>query len=340
MTGELPCPALLVTEPVHCRYFHHQQFAAGAVYVTEHRTVYLSWNGRGVSGLPEGVECRDIRRIDLGKTAADLLRSDGISQIAVEPTVPLDIWSNLCNASLEVLPLSISPVEALREIKTDWEMLQLQAACDITDKAFDAVLGFICPGITELELAAELEKAMRLMGAEELNHTIVAAGSNSAYPHHWPADYVLQYGDFVTMDYGCTVNGYHSDMTRTVVIGRASDRQKEIYQTVLEAQLSGLEALRAGIPGGAVDRIARDIIETRFPDTFLHGLGHGIGLDIHEGTGLAREEPRILQPGMVVSVEPGIYIADWGGVRIEDIALVQENGCRPLEHSTKEFLVV
>jgi Xaa-Pro aminopeptidase len=180
---------------------------------------------------------------------------------------------------------------------------------------------------------------MRLLGSEEFNKTIVAAGPNSAFPHHWPTDYVLQPGDFVTMDYGCTVGGYHSDLTRTVVVGKATEKQKKIYDTVLAAQLAAEDALQAGKTGGELDRVARNIIDaTEFSGSFLHNLGHGIGLDIHEGTGLVRDSQGLLKPGMVVSVEPGIYLSGYGGVRIEDLAVVREGGCEILEHSTKELI--
>ena len=182
---------------------------------------------------------------------------------------------------------------------------------------------------------------MRLEGSEEFNKTIVASGPNSSKPHHWPTDRKLENGDFVTMDYGCTYNGYHSDLTRTVIIGRASDRQRKIYETVYDAQKSVRDRLHAGMVSKDADAIARDIIDaTEFKGTFLHNLGHGIGLDIHEGTGLVEGSEAILKSGMVVSIEPGIYIKDYGGVRIEDIALVEENGCVVLENSDRSLLEI
>ena len=149
---------------------------------------------------------------------------------------------------------------------------------------------------------------MRLEGSEEFNKTIVASGPNSSKPHHWPTDRKLEAGDFVTMDYGCTYNGYHSDLTRTVVIGHASDKQRRIYETVYEAQKAARERLTAGLISKEADAMARNIIDgTEFKGTFLHNLGHGIGLDIHEGTGLIEGSDAVLEAGMVVSIEPGIY---------------------------------
>lgn len=339
MNKQLNQSALLVTEPLNCRYYHRLQFAAGAVYVSEQRTVYLCWSGRGQPELPAGVGYYPVVRESLGTAVAELLAEDRIPLLTVEPSVPLELYTLLCDAGITAQAAAFSPVALFRETKSTWELAQLRTAGKITDAAFDAILSYIRPGVTELEIAAELEKTMRLLGSEESNRTIVAAGPGSAEPHHWPTDYVIRTGDFVTMNYGCTVNGYHSDLTRTVVVGKASDRQKQIYQTVLEAQLVGIKTVRAGIAGGDVDRASRRIIDRAgFEGTFLHGLGHGIGLDIHEGTGLAKDEPRILRPGMVVSVEPGIYISGYGGVRIEDIGVVLENGFDLLEHAPKELI--
>jgi Xaa-Pro aminopeptidase len=330
--------ALLVTETLNQRYFHRLEFASGAVYLTPTRRVYLTWGGMG--DTPEDLEKREIAQDQLGQAVQKLLQEDGLPGIAVEESIPLNIYRQL-EAALggEHIQPTSGRVAALREIKADWELKLLQKACDITDAAFAAVLEHIRPGVTELEVAAQLEQTMRLLGSEEFNKTIVAAGPNSAFPHHWPTDYVLQPGDFVTMDYGCTVGGYHSDLTRTVVVGKATEKQKKIYDTVLAAQLAAEDALQAGKTGGELDRVARNIIDaTEFSGSFLHNLGHGIGLDIHEGTGLVRDSQGLLKPGMVVSVEPGIYLSGYGGVRIEDLAVVREGGCEILEHSTKELI--
>ncbi|MGN0324956.1 MAG: M24 family metallopeptidase [Lachnospiraceae bacterium] len=228
-----------------------------------------------------------------------------------------------------------------REIKSQWEIAQIKRACEITDQAFSNVLSLIRPGISEREIADFLEQEMLGMGAGEVNKTIVAAGKNGACPHHWPTESIVQSGDFVTMDFGCTFHGYHSDLTRTVVVGTPTERQRRIYDTVAKAQLAGIAAVRAGIKGKEADQAARRIIDaTEFRGTFLHGLGHGIGLSIHEGTGLGKEEEGILKAGMVVSIEPGIYIEGYGGVRIEDIAVVTEEGAELLEFSPKELIIL
>lgn len=268
-----------------------------------------------------------------------LLHEDHAEKLTVEADIPYNLYQGLAAGLPHIQASEKDKIAKLREIKTDWELSQLQAACDITDQAFEWILGQLRPGATELEIAALLEYKMRLLGSEKSNKTIVAAGPGGASPHYWPTNYLIQPGDFVTMDYGCTVNGYHSDLTRTVAVGKVSARQRAIYETVLEALLAGLSALQAGKTGGEIDAISRTIIDqSEFSGRFVHSLGHGIGLNIHEGTGLVRGSDSILQAGMVVSVEPGIYLPGFGGVRIEDIALVQETGAAALEHSAKKLI--
>lgn len=341
MESNLICPALLVTDSVNQRYFHHLGFAGGVMYVSKKRQVYISWQVRGEAVLPEAVELLRIEQKDLGCEVKRLLKEEGIAYLAVEKTIPFNVYS-LVKTEIEDIRIAAEDVILnLREVKSAWELKQIEKACEITDYAFQKVLSFIKPGVSELEIAAFLEYQMRLQGAEESNRTIVAAGRNSAYPHHWPENYQIQTGDFVTMDYGCTVNGYHSDLTRTIVVGKPTERQRRIYDLVLTAQQAGIDGLRPGAEGKEIDRIARNIIDaTEFKGSFIHGLGHGIGLDIHEGTGLGKEESRILKPGMVVSIEPGIYLENDCGVRIEDIAVVNEKGARLLEHSAKQFIAL
>ena len=337
MPYPLSAPAFLVTNPLNQRYFHHLEFADGVVYLSAQRKIYLSWSG--AEKLPDGVELRQTSRLELSATLLGLLHEDQVDALTVEADIPYALYQELSAVLPHVWVSRESEIAKLREIKTDWELTQLQAACDITDQAFEWILGQLRPGATELDIAALLEYKMRLLGSETSNKTIVAAGPGGASPHHWPTDYVIEPGDFVTMDYGCTVNGYHSDLTRTVAVGKVSAKQRSIYETVLEAQLAGLSALQAGKTGGEVDAISRAVIDrSEFSGSFVHNLGHGIGLDIHEGTGLVRGSDQILQAGMVVSVEPGIYLPGYGGVRIEDIALVQETGAAVLEHSTKELI--
>lgn len=233
-------------------------------------------------------------------------------------------------------------IALLRSIKTPEELEKLAEAERIGDKAFFKILEIIKPGMTELEIAAYLEFWMKQYGAEGLSFdTIAASGLNSAKPHAVPGRKIIEKGDFLTMDFGCMYEGYCSDMTRTIVVGKANAKQKEIYQVVLEAQLAALDFIQAGKKGWEVDKVARDIIvKAGYGDNFGHGLGHSVGLFIHEEPRLSKKEETILVENMVVTVEPGIYIENFGGVRIEDMVVVTKDGCKNLTHSSKEFLEI
>ena len=332
---------ILITDNVNTRWLHRLPMAQGAILLSENKRIFFSWGRFTPENLPNGLEARAIKRDELGATVAVELDALNEPEITVENTAPYDLVRQIEKAGISGIRVKAGTVQKWREIKDEWEIEQLKKASQITDNAFSKILGVLKPGITELEVAAELEHYMRLEGSEEFNKTIVASGPNSSKPHHWPTDRKLEAGDFVTMDYGCTYNGYHSDLTRTVVIGHANDKQRRIYETVYEAQKAARERLTAGLISKEVDAIARDIIDgTEFKGTFLHNLGHGIGLDIHEGTGLIEGSDAVLEAGMVVSIEPGIYIKDYGGVRIEDIAVVEPDGCTVLENSDRELIEI
>ena len=233
-------------------------------------------------------------------------------------------------------------VSKLRVIKDDTELELIKTAESIGDKAFTDILNYIKPGVTEMQIAAHLEYSMKMNGAEGLSFdSIVASGINSSMPHAVLSDKKIEVGDFVTMDFGCIYKGYCSDMTRTIVVGKASDKQKHIYNTVLKAQLAALDYIKAGVIGKDVDNVARTIInEAGYEGCFGHGLGHSVGLEIHESPNFnPREESRILA-NTIETVEPGIYIKDFGGVRIEDLVVVTESGHINFTHSPKELIEV
>jgi Xaa-Pro aminopeptidase len=219
-------------------------------------------------------------------------------------------------------------VEALREIKDAGEVALLRLACEAADAALTDLVarGGLRPGRTEREVGRELEALMLDHGADGVSfETIVAAGANSAIPHHRPTDAVLAAGDFVKIDFGALVGGYHSDMTRTFVLGKAADWQCEIYQLVSAAQRAGRDALRAGASLADVDAAARDVIaDAGHGEHFGHSLGHGVGLQIHEAPGISASAAGTLLAGSVVTVEPGVYLPDRGGVRIEDTLVVAD----------------
>lgn len=227
-----------------------------------------------------------------------------------------------------------------RMIKTPEEIEKIRQAQVITDEAFTHILNYIRPGVTEKQVALELEYQMKKMGADDLSfETIAVAGKNSSRPHGVPSDYVIQKGDFVTMDYGALVDGYHSDMTRTVAVGAVSEEQERVYQTVLTAQLMALEGISEGKQCSDIDKIARDYINQKgYEGCFGHGLGHGVGLEIHEEPRFSPGCQEILKNNMVITVEPGIYLEGKFGVRIEDFVVIDGNQAVNLTKSEKKLI--
>ena len=230
----------------------------------------------------------------------------------------------------------------IRAIKDQEEIIFLKKAVALADQAFEHILSYIKPGIKEKDIALELEFFLRKNGAEAKSFDfIVASGPRGALPHGVASDKKIEVGELVTMDFGCIYEGYCSDITRTVGVGKLEDKQKEIYNIVLEAQRAGIDFIRANVECQDVDSIAREVIvKAGYGEYFGHSLGHGIGLEVHEDPKLNKGNDQLLQPGMVVTVEPGIYIADFGGVRIEDIVLIQENYQEILTKSYKDLLII
>lgn len=233
-------------------------------------------------------------------------------------------------------------ITALRAIKSEAELDLIRTAEAIGDLAFSQIINDIRPGVSEKEIAAKLEYYMKCNNADGFSFdTIVASGPNSAIPHAVPTDRLFMNGDFVTMDFGCIYKGYCSDMTRTVVVGKASEKQKQIYNVVLQAQKKALYNIKPGMLGKQIDALARDyIVKEGYGDYFTHSLGHSLGLEIHESPNFSMRDENEFKPGMVVSVEPGIYIPEFGGVRIEDVVIITENGCEDITHSKKELMEI
>ena len=246
---------------------------------------------------------------------------------------------NFLQAELLSLPNLVSH---LRSVKDKSEIELIRQAVRIADDAFTNVLQSIEIGQTEEEIGLNLELSMRRAGASGGSFEfIVASGVRSAMPHGTASSKRIQFGEFLTMDFGAIYQGYCSDITRTVFLGDPKEKHREVYETVLAAQRAGIKAVAPGRTGKEVDAVARNlIVEAGYGDYFGHGLGHSVGLAIHEGPNLSVREERVLEPGMVITVEPGIYIPDWGGVRIEDIILVTENGCEVLTQAPKEFMIL
>jgi len=231
-------------------------------------------------------------------------------------------------------------VEELMVCKDKTEIDNIKKAVEISDIAFDRILGILKPGIREKEVAAELEYQMKMLGAtREAFETIVASGHRSALPHGVASDKKLKKGEFITFDFGAVYNGYCSDITRTVVLGKATSKQKKVYNTVLKAQKTAIRKTRAGLTGKEVDSVARKIIEKAgYGKNFGHGLGHGIGLEVHAAPRVSPLGEEVLKSNMVMTIEPGIYISGWGGVRIEDDVVVRPKNCLVLNRAPKKLL--
>lgn len=244
------------------------------------------------------------------------------------------------------LPCILSPAQSLmddlRASKDEGELEAMKKAQKITDDAFRAVLNFIRPGMTEREVAARLVYEMLRMGAEKVSFDpIVAAGPNGSKPHAVPGGRVIEQGMFVTMDFGCKVDGYCSDMTRTVAVGQPDEEMERVYETVLAAQKAGINAARAGVTGQEIDAAARRVIEEAgYGEYFTHSFGHSLGIDIHESPNASPGERREMPVGAVISAEPGIYIPGKFGVRIEDVLVLQQGGCEDITRAPRNLIIL
>lgn len=336
--------AFMITRPENRRYISGFHGSAGTLVVTQ-ASAYLLTDFRYIEqAQAQAPEFQVVKIGEPGQDALqDVLAADGISSLGFEQDyVTYAEYERLTKRlTAELVPLS-GIVEKLRRVKTEEEIAVMQQATEIAEAAFAQVLPEIKVGRTELEVALDLEFAMRRLGAEGMAFSIIAAsGPRSSLPHGGPTQRVLQAGDFLTLDFGAVHGGYCSDMTRTVVLGQPSEKQLEIYGIVLQAQLQAQAAVRPGMPGKEVDQVARDIIAAAgYGDYFGHGLGHGVGLQVHEGPSAGKTSTDILEPGMVVTIEPGIYIPDFGGVRIEDMVLVTETGHQNFNSASKELIII
>jgi Xaa-Pro aminopeptidase len=307
----------------------------GGVFFTDGR--YTEQSRREVPGL---------ERVTYSQNLAEVLRdacaARGVRRLGFEDGAMTVRTLRTLEGTLDGVDLSPvgEEVDRLRWVKDAEELALLQSAQDATDQAFEDILEKLAVGQSERQVAQELEHAMRRAGADGLSFdTIVAFGENSAEPHHEPGHRSLEEGDVVKMDFGAMWGGYHADMTRTVAFGEIGAELKRIYEVVREAQTAGVEAVRAGVAGGEVDAASRAVVEEAgYGERFSHGLGHGVGLEVHEGPGLRRAGTDELPVGSVVTVEPGVYVPSLGGVRIEDMVEVRADGCRVMAGSTKELI--
>lgn len=342
--------AIIVVNPSNIHYLSYFTGSAGVLYISPKTQVLLTdfrYIEQANKQCPD-YQVQNHQAKGLLALLKELMDKDQVKTIGIESnSVTYAEYEAYKSAFGEtIIKGTKNMVEGLRQIKDADEIEALKRAQTIGDIAFTNIIRFIKDnyqnGVTENQIALELEVNMRKSGAQGTSFSsIVAAGTKSSLPHAVPGDVILKEGDFVVMDFGCVFNGYCSDMTRTIVVGQPTAKHYEVYNTVLLANEEALKAIKAGKTGKEIDAVARDIIkEAGYGDYFGHGLGHSVGLDIHENPRLSLADNTVLEAGMVVTVEPGIYIPDFGGVRIEDLIVVTEDGIENLTYSPKELIVI
>ncbi len=337
----------LIVSPENRFYFTGFASSDGFLLVSGTRAVFIT-DGRYIEAAQNTVKDCEVVLTSLSASQLLELFSDmHVSRVAVESSrMTLSEYQKYASA-LEPLALCADStldnmISALRSVKQPFEVERIKAAQQIAEDAFQHICDFIRPGRTEREIALELDFFMLSHGADALSfETIAVSGKKTSMPHGVPDENIVSHGDFVTMDFGAVVDGYHSDMTRTVAAGTVSARQKEIYDTVLRAQTAVLSALRPGLSCKDADKIARDVItQAGFGDYFSHSTGHGVGVEIHEFPNLSPHANSVLTVGNVVTDEPGIYLPGEFGVRIEDMALITPDGHENLSHCPKELIIL
>ncbi len=341
---KLSIDAILISNGNNMRYVSGFAGETGYLYISETRHAVVTDFRYTIQAEmeAEGYEIITIGNGGYEEALNDIFKTEKVSRLGFEAEDMLYAKYSSLKDKLrvdELVPIG-SQITAMRRIKTAKELEMIKKAEAIGDQVFIEILDFLQPGMTELEIAARIEYLLKLKGAQGISfNAIVASGVNSSMPHAVPSHKKIEKGDFLTMDFGCIYDGYCSDMTRTIVIGKASQKQKEVYDIVLRAQLAALDFIKAGLKGKEVDKIARDIIyKAGYEGCFGHGLGHSVGLFIHENPRLSMLEEDVLEVGMTETVEPGVYIKGFGGVRIEDLVVVTKEGHENFTFSEKKLI--
>jgi Xaa-Pro aminopeptidase len=343
---EAGCDALLVTNLTNIRYLTGFTGSAAMLLVLPEDLVFVTdgrYRDQAAAQLADAMVAADI---SIGRTSEEQREllvprvTGGVARLGLEAG---DVtWAQQRRfaddwfTGIELVPTE-GVVEGLRVVKDAGEVARIEAACAIADAALAAVRHRLGEGATEAEIALELEWQMRRLGAEGPSfETIVASGPNGAMPHHEAGERRITEGDLVVIDFGALVDGYHSDMTRTVMIGDPTETQRRMLEAVTASQAAGVDAVRAGVEVTEVDEVCRAILrDVGWGDAFSHGTGHGVGLDIHEAPRVSFSGTGSLADGHVVTVEPGVYLPEHGGVRIEDTVVVTADGCRTLTLAPK-----
>jgi len=337
--------AMLVMQPENRYYLSGFTGDTGALLITP-GTSYICVDFRYIEQAREQSPHLHLARVTgtIMEKLAEMRESTGFNTLAFEAGfINYHLYSTLRDKlpGVALAPLD-GMVEKLRRIKEPSELEAIAASMALLDRGFEHICGFIKPGVTEAAVSLELEIYLRRLGASGTSFPfIVASGPRASLPHGEASDRVIGKGDILTLDFGVILNHYCSDMTRTVSVGAPPPEMEKIYYIVLEAQQAGLNAVKAGVGANSVDRAARNVIEGYgYGEFFGHGTGHGVGLAVHEAPRLSARDDTVLEAGMVVTVEPGIYLPGRGGVRIEDSVVVERGGCRLLTRAPKDRLMV
>lgn len=344
--NDLKIDSFLIKNLANIRYLTGFSGSAGNVLITKDKNYFISdfrYKTQSAKEVDKNFEIIIYVQNSLS-FLKDLIEKHDLKKIGFESNFMT--FNDVLGLKEEFKNTEFIPVDSLVEkivmVKNEKEILATRKAVEITDRTFSELLKIIKPGITEREVSAHISYLQKMYGADgDSFDAIVASGERGAFPHARPTDKKIATGELVTLDFGCTVEGMKSDMTRTIAIGEISDECKNIYSIVKEAQQKALEKVKAGMSTKEIDSVARDFIrEKGFGNNFGHGLGHGVGYDIHEKPALNERTDYILQINNIITIEPGIYVEGTGGVRIEDDVIVTKEGCEILNSSPKELITI
>ncbi len=336
--------AIFLTSEENCRYATSFGPSEGMTVVTVDGECYLFTDMRYTEAAEKSSRATGVKVVTVTENAykhiSDFFGNKGIKNVAYEDMAVTVATFSAMEKKIDVNWMKLgSSVNMLRNVKDSLEMDSMIKAQRIAEAAFESIKNYVRVGATEKQLAARLDYEMNLLGSEGVSFdTIFISGKNTSMPHGVPSDKPLENGDFITVDFGAVYNGYHSDMTRTFALGHVTHEMREVYDTVLAAQLAGIEAIDIGVPCRVPHELAVEALG-KWGKYFTHSLGHGVGLAIHEGYSLSPKSENVLEKGNVITVEPGVYIPDKFGVRIEDVIWIGEEKVN-LMQTSKELLIL
>lgn len=344
LMAEHQLDAVVVTKYVNLHYFSGFRGDDTTLVITKDQALLITDNRYTEQAAQQAALFEVVEQQDgLLKKTAECLKKLGVKKAGFEGNALIYADFVVLTKLLDGVDFSTAvELDALRQIKDEEEIGHIRKACRIADIAFEDILNYVRPGMTEVQVAAHLENCMRENGSEGPSFTtIMASGIRGVLPHGIATDKVIKEGEFLTMDYGAISAGYDSDITRTICIGHADEKQRRIYQAVLESQKMALTMIKPGVSGKRVHVAVQENLEKYgLREYFGHGLGHSLGLEIHENPRMSAKRDDTLYENMLITDEPGVYIPGWGGLRIEDTVLVTKNGCEPLTKCSKELIEV